>query len=278
MIGIIGVITILVVLGLSLIITRLATVALMLTGLSEQAAMFQARSAFTGTGFTTSEAESVVDHPLRRRIIMILMIVRSAGIISILISLILSFVGSGTDQDKLTRLGYLAGGVVLIWLISQSRWIDRGMKKIIARAMHRWTDLDARDYVNLLNLSGSYSVTEKKVEKSDWLANKPLCETKLRKEGVLVLGIYRSDGNYLGTPQGQTVIEPGDTLILYGRAKALNSLDQRKKGTAGEQEHDEAVGEQEKQKQHEEAQDAESKSKRNNDTNGDESDAAATKD
>jgi hypothetical protein len=65
MVGIVGIIASLTVLGLSLIITRIATTALSLTGLSWEAARFQARSAFTGTGFTTTEAERVVDHPVR---------------------------------------------------------------------------------------------------------------------------------------------------------------------------------------------------------------------
>ena len=89
MVGIIGIVALLTVLGLSLVITRLATMALVMTGLSEEAARFQARSAFTGTGFTTSESEKLVNHPVRRQIVMLLMILRSAGLISIVISLIL---------------------------------------------------------------------------------------------------------------------------------------------------------------------------------------------
>jgi Trk-type K+ transport system membrane component len=56
MVGVVGIIALFTVLALSLFITRLATTALAATGLSWQAARFQARSAFTGTGFTTSEA------------------------------------------------------------------------------------------------------------------------------------------------------------------------------------------------------------------------------
>ncbi|MBD3334640.1 MAG: potassium transporter TrkA, partial [Candidatus Eisenbacteria bacterium] len=89
MTGFVGIIAFLTVLGLSLVITRIATTALTLTGMSREAARFQARSAFTGTGFTTHEAEQVVGHPVRRRIIMLLMILRSAGLVSILISIIL---------------------------------------------------------------------------------------------------------------------------------------------------------------------------------------------
>jgi hypothetical protein len=49
---------------------RVATSALVMTGMARESARFQARSAFLGVGFTTGEAESVVDHPVRRRIAM----------------------------------------------------------------------------------------------------------------------------------------------------------------------------------------------------------------
>ena len=64
-------ISVLIAITLSLLITRIATEALTLTGLSRTSARFQARSAFTGTGFATSESEAIVKHPLRRRIIVL---------------------------------------------------------------------------------------------------------------------------------------------------------------------------------------------------------------
>lgn len=59
----IAILSLLAVLIVSLLITRIATVALTLTGLPRELARFQARSAFTGVGFTTSETEKVVNHP-----------------------------------------------------------------------------------------------------------------------------------------------------------------------------------------------------------------------
>jgi hypothetical protein len=70
MVGIISIIAALRVLGLSLVITRLATVPLNISGLSWETAKFQARSTFTGTAFTTSESETIMNHPVRRKIIM----------------------------------------------------------------------------------------------------------------------------------------------------------------------------------------------------------------
>jgi len=60
----VSVIVLLIILTLSILITRIATVALTLTGLSRDSARFQARSAFLGVGFTTIESESVVRHPV----------------------------------------------------------------------------------------------------------------------------------------------------------------------------------------------------------------------
>lgn len=52
-----AIMSLLIALTLSLLVTRIAAMALMLTGMSREAARFQARSAFTGVGFTTQEAE-----------------------------------------------------------------------------------------------------------------------------------------------------------------------------------------------------------------------------
>jgi Trk-type K+ transport system membrane component len=72
-------------------LSRVAAVALTHTGLSKESSKFQARSAFTGVGFTTNESEKVVNHPVRRKILLILMILGNAGIISGITSLIVGF-------------------------------------------------------------------------------------------------------------------------------------------------------------------------------------------
>ncbi len=248
MAGIIGVIAFLTVLGLSLVITRVATIALAMTGLSSETARFQARSAFTGTGFTTAEAEQVVSHPVRRRIIMWLMIFRSAGIVTIVLSLILSLGGSEASGHRAARLLWLLAGVLTLWLIARSKLIEVYLGRLIQRLLHDWTDLDTRDYASLLRLSGDYRIMELQIERGDWLADKSIASCKLRQEGVNILAVKRHNGDYVGVPHGQTTIRPDDVLILYGRAENLRELDKRRSDTAGDQAHDRAIDRQRQDK------------------------------
>ena len=97
-----AIISLLIVLTLSLIVTRVAAMALMLTGLSRESARFQARSAFTGVGFTTGEAENVVDHPVRRQIVMLLMLLGNLGIGAVVATLMLAVLGFSLVVQALT--------------------------------------------------------------------------------------------------------------------------------------------------------------------------------
>src|SRR4030043_906617 len=72
-----------------LLILWLGSIALEATGMERAKARFQALSALTGTGFTTREAESIVNHPRRRRIATWLIFLGSVGIITFILVMIL---------------------------------------------------------------------------------------------------------------------------------------------------------------------------------------------
>jgi len=262
MAGVIGIIALLTVLALSLVITRLATIALTMTGLSREAASFQARSAFTATGFTTRESEDVVGHPVRRRIVMLLMILRSAGLVTIVLSLILSFVGPAREARRLARLLWVVGGALTLLIVAHLPVVSAGLERLISWALNRWTDLDVRDYARLLKLSGPYTVTEMHVDESDWVEDKQLRQCNLAGEGVIVLGVQRSSGQYVGAPRGTTCIHAGDTLILYGRSDVLRELDQRRGGGAGDAAHERSVDDQQQHMARQEHQEREFERKR----------------
>lgn len=246
MASLLPIISLFMVIMISLMVVRVATMALVLTGISRQLAQFQARSAFTGAGFTTSESDKVTQHPVRRKIIMLLMLLGNAGIVTAMSSLMLSFINT-RDENPLSvwmNFGILGLGLGILWFISRSQWVDHRLNNLVEWALRRWTDLEVADYSSLLHLGHGFMVIEMVVEESDWLVERDLAGLRLSEEGVLVLGIERPGADYIGIPRGHTKLQAGDTVILYGQRDVLMNLDERRAGSTGNWDHYKAVDKQ----------------------------------
>ena len=239
----VAVISLLLVLGTSVILIRVAAVALESTGLSRDAARFQARSAFTGVGFTTAEAENVVVHPMRRRIIMWLMLVGNVGIVSVMAAVLVSALDLRSQQGVGSLLGLLIGGLALLCVLSSSRWVDHKVCRLIGWAIKRWTTLNALGCVQLLHLRDEYGVSRFRVREGDWITGKQLLDAGLVDEGLLVLGIDRAEGTFLGAPPADVEVRVGDELVVFGSTARVSELGARAMGERGNVAHVEAVAE-----------------------------------
>ena len=156
--------SLLIIVTLALLVTRIAAVALTATGLSEESARFQSRSAFTGVGYTTTEAENVVNHPVRRRIVMLLMMVGNVGIVTAVASLLMSFTGAAGPGTWFPRLTTLLGGLAILYLAIRIPVVDRGIHRFIEFVLERFSSLHPRDYARLVSLPGDYGVTELQIQ------------------------------------------------------------------------------------------------------------------
>ncbi len=236
-------VTFLLVVLFSMIVVRIGTKALEKTGLSHDVAGFQALSAFTGVGFTTSEAEYVVNHPIRRRIIKWLMLLGSAGLTSAIASLVLTFVGNTPGEMATNGLGLLIG-LGALYLFSRSHLLDKLLGKFIEWASTRWTRVKIIDYEHVLGLSRGYGISIIRVRPGCWLDGKTLKEARLREEGVMVLGVYRQTPQgevYIGAPKPDFRLRAGDRLVCYGPEEVLEKLPERIRGPRGDLEHAIAV-------------------------------------
>lgn len=227
----------------STLVVRIATVALTMTGIARDVARFQALSAFTGVGFTTTEAESIINHPIRRRIIAITIRLGSLGLVTTATTLLITFVGADSAGEEVNRLVILIVSLIIMGILASSQQLDRILSNIIQWGLNRWAgfDLITHDYDALFNFSEGYSIGELQIQDNDWIADKTLAETRLQQEGVIVLGIRRDDGTYIGAPHGETRICSGDQLIVYGRKESLMDLDTRKANPVGDMRHQQAV-------------------------------------
>jgi len=182
-----SVITFFIIIIVSLLINKIATKALVLSGLSRHSARFQSISAFTGVGFTTNEAEHIVNHSVRRKIVIVLMLLGNAGFVSAISSLVITFAGVEDQMTDFKNIAIILGGLFIIWLISKSQYLDFLLEKIIDAALRKYTDLNIMDYQKILDITGNYEVTELTIHENDWISGKTLSQCSLRDEGIVVL-------------------------------------------------------------------------------------------
>ncbi|RMD57430.1 hypothetical protein D6833_13950, partial [Candidatus Parcubacteria bacterium] len=120
----------------SMLFVRAGAIALMRTGMRYEQAKFQALSAFTATGFTTREAEKVVNHPQRRRIISVLMIGGYAGVVAVIVSGTSTFVMTAAQNMPRNVLLFVLGlsciyafarhaGLMQRW----ENWVERWLRR-----------------------------------------------------------------------------------------------------------------------------------------------------
>ena len=230
-----------VIITLSALVTKVAAIALMHTGLSTEIAKFQARSAYTGSGYTSQESEKLMNHPVRRKIVYMLMLIGNAGIITTLSSLMLTFLLPNNRSSLVYSLIFIVVALSALWFAIKSKVVDRWLSKMIDRALKKYTNIDVKDYAAILHLSGEYQISELRVRKTSWLAGKTLLELDLKSEGINVLGIQQKEGEYIGAPGGDDVINAGDVITMYGKAEIFKNIDARDDDFLGDWNHQKIV-------------------------------------
>lgn len=210
---------------ISLLIVRIGTVALRITGLDQDTASFQALSAFSGTGFTTSEADLITRHPGRRRTVKILIIVGNAFFATVVAMVISAMASIGAEQnwEIIASLAVIIFGITLIlgfsWSRRFSRWLDHYIENRLAKSRsYRMFQLQ-----RVLDLAGGYTVGEFRVPRDSWLVGRSLVELALGRHKILVLAVERGL-RLVRTPTGNTVIEENDNLICYGPIDGMQVL------------------------------------------------------
>ncbi|MEA3489064.1 MAG: TrkA C-terminal domain-containing protein [Candidatus Omnitrophota bacterium] len=227
------VIPVIVIIVISAFIVKIASVALNLTGLDEKRAFFQALSAFTGTGFTTRDAEFVVNHDIRRKIIMFLMILGNAGIVSIITTLMLSFFRGGGITPVLINITIILLAILLLIKISLNKEITRKLTKKIQEKLIKSSTFTKRPVEEILRLAEGYGVAEVTVKEECLDIGKTLFETSFRKNDIIILAIERGT-RVLPAPGASDRLLLNDTLICYGKLENVAKII-GKKNTGGEQ-------------------------------------------
>ena len=217
--------TLLVVAIISLILTRLATGALIATGVPPEVASFQARSAFTGAGFTTTEAENVVNHRARRRIVATTMLVGNLGTPTLVVTVLLGFLAPGPGNTT-ERLLVTTAGLAVIAVLLGSPPVRRATVAVGRRyTARRLLPVLGSRHEELVDLGDTFVVWAVPLVEDPKRAPRSLRELDQALAGAKLLGVRRAgDNGFVGEPPTDLQLHADDALVLYGTRKALREL------------------------------------------------------
>ena len=223
----------------SFVVVRIGAIAFQLTGLEWSLAKFQALSCFTGTGFTTKEAELITGNKQRRKIASVLMILGNAGLV-IMIATFANTLGLN-EKDIFYKLSetflpfqipdYLAVWfnlstlIIVVYIIYRIFTYEKFAKKATRFLRRRIikTEIFKRVSVEeLLLATGGYGVSKVSVCAGSPVMNKTLYKSDLKKHDVTVLAVVREQQT-IANPPADFEILLNDELICFGKLENIRN-------------------------------------------------------
>jgi amino acid transporter len=204
-----------------LFILWLGSIALEATGMEREKARFQALSALSGTGFTTREAESIVNHPRRRRIVSWLIFLGSVGIIAFILVMIL-YLRAGFKAPTLVHIGIIIISIFILGLIVWTGLINK-LSNIIVSLLHKGHPVSDFNTEEILHQVGDYGIARIRINERNGATSFTLGNKKFKEQDITILAIERGD-KVLSLPKDEEVVLAGDRLLCYGKVSGISGL------------------------------------------------------
>ena len=225
----VSVLVFIIALVVSWVVVRIGALAFQITGLEWSLAKFQSLSCFSGTGFTTKEAELITGDKRRRQIATILMVLGNAGLVTLIASAASALNPEHNVIPRLENflnapinLAVLAIALYLVYKILSNRKITGKLTRYLRKRIIKQELLKPVSFEELLQLTGGYGISRIEVSEKSPLVGKTLAESDLRKNDITVLAIIR-DNETIPNPSANRKIQKGDGLISFGKVENIRS-------------------------------------------------------
>jgi hypothetical protein len=207
---------------ISVLIVQAGAIALRMTGLDEKTANFQALSAFTRAGFTTSESEAVLKHPQRRGIVTWLIILGNAGIVAVIVTGTSSLV-TATNYVVAIDIGILVIGTYIIYRLVRHSGLLARWEVLVENRLVRGSFFKGIHVEHLLHMPEGYGIGSTTVVEGSSAVGQAVAHGRLQPADFTVLGIERS-GNWLPVAHLDETVREGDTLIIFGKLTEIEQV------------------------------------------------------
>jgi len=215
-----SVLLLIIIVVVSYVIVTAGATAFELTGLDRSTAQFQALSAFTGTGFTTRVSQRVVEHPVRRRITSMLIVMGYAGTASVIASFVTSVNVDSWGATAL-NLALMAVAALMVWFFLR-RFGTLFLADYLRRFLLPRMTSDQVPHEELLLYKAGFGITRIEVPPNSRVIGQALRDLDLRQYNVQVLAVEEEDDVH-PIPDPDWRFREGNRLIVYGEIKQVQS-------------------------------------------------------
>jgi len=206
----------------SFIVVRIGGFALQLTGIEPEVARFQALSAFTGTGFTTTEAERVVRHRTRRRIVTILIILGNAGFVTIIATLVATFTQVTGYSWFFIRLAIIVVSILILYRVIVTSRFGNRILVLVRKPLLKRVLREAPAVEEVFNVGKDWGINLVMIKEKSKNIGRSLADV-MAEEDIEVLAVDRT-GELLPRPDRKETILEGDRLLVYASGQSVRRL------------------------------------------------------
>ncbi len=202
-----------------LVIVEVFVMLFRITGMSDEKARFQVISMLTNSGFTTREAEYVVNSKKRRKLAKIVMMFGYAFTVTI-VSTVVNIIFQFTDNFTGGAAAFIPVIVVLIlvsWFFKKNKWVNSLVDRFIKFITDKYIYGDNFNPIIVVDEHGSLVIArvELKIMPQE-LVDVELGDSTIKTEhGINVLLKTSQEGEVL--PQRNTTFAVGDTIVVMGK-------------------------------------------------------------
>ncbi|MGG3478726.1 hypothetical protein ABES23_24095 [Peribacillus frigoritolerans] len=199
-----------------ILVIEISVTLMKLTGLKGTVARFQVISMLTGTGFTTDESKSIIDHPVRRKISMFL-ILFGAFSLAVIISSISTLL---TDDLRLMELSIIIGILVVLTVLVKAPFLNNRLSNKMKSEMYNHYELWEHPIEEVLFLEDEDVVMEIDIyEDSEFIDVKAF---DVISDGADINILFIESGEVkIRKELYEYKIKLGDNLFLYGNKKEI---------------------------------------------------------
>ncbi|MFC5364277.1 hypothetical protein [Peribacillus frigoritolerans] len=198
------------------LVIEISVTLLKLTGLKGTVARFQVISMLTGTGFTTDESKSIIDHPVRRKISMFL-ILFGAFSLAVIISSISTLL---TDDLRLMELSIIIGILLVLTILVKVPFLNNRLSNKMKSEMYNHYELWEHPIEEVLFLEDEDVVMEIDIYEGSEFIDVKAFDVISHGADINILFIESGEVK-IRKELYEYKIKLGDNLFLYGNKKEI---------------------------------------------------------